>query len=81
MKKGKFKVVFHTMDGVTKSHIAGAGFVDFQTLCGSCWDYGTFKEGTSDTVECIGCLSQAQEVLRVGNLRGLRELIKESING
>lgn len=50
--------VAHTLDGETRIHYGGVGLIDFKTLCGSCWDDGTFTEAPKRAkVTCNGCLA------------------------
>lgn len=56
------RLVEHTLDGNTKTHLPGAALCDFQTACGSCWDEGTFAEVDADNIECAACRQVAQVI-------------------
>jgi len=53
----------HKLPGAPdKVHWEGSGFLDFTTLCGSCWDEGEFIE-TDALVDCVGCNGLAWMIL------------------
>lgn len=57
------KVVRHTLDGETKTHLPGSGLCDFQTACGSCWDDGEFEyDGEAERIDCAGCEDVARTI-------------------
>lgn len=51
--------------GRTIVHIPGEGVCDFQSLCGSSWDDGTWIEfrGLITEVTCRGCMAYLQHLL------------------
>ena len=70
------RVVVHTIPGEDPvRHIPGiAGTLDFQTLCGSCWDDGVFEEEESDDIDCHACADVVQSLFREYTLRDLRKI-------